>query len=427
MLVLVNFIDGAETFVLPGTLSLLQDDFGFSDTWAGSLATAAAIAGLVVVIPAGYLADHFRRTRVLGIVVTLWSALSILSAGALAFWMFFAARFGMGAANSLDNPPASSLLADYYPPISRGRIFAAQRVAWSLGVGVGVAVGGAVGEALGWRSAYLVFAGPGLCVALLAWLLPEPVRGQFDHVRQSPSTEAAHRSEELLVEMETEAAPPTGIREFLGEVGALARIPTARHFYIGLAITFAGFNGLAFWAPSFFEREHGLSEAAAGAITGGLVLFVALGGALLGGALGDRAADSASGGRARIVGVTLAVGSAVAGVGFLVDPLGPMLVLFAIGAFVISMAIPNFAAVIAEVIPARRRGAGFSIYYFLTLLGGALGPLLIGAVSDLTGSLQIAMAVAFLPAIPGGWYVYSAHGTLEQDAQAALGFPGPPG
>lgn len=405
-------------------MSLLQDDFGFNDLWAGSLGTAAAIAGLVVVVPAGYIADHFRRTRVLGIVVVLWSALSILSATAIAFWMFFAARFSMGAANSLDNPPASSLLADYYPPISRGRIFAAQRVAWSLGVGVGIAVGGAVGEAFGWRAAYLVFAGPGLCVALLAWLLPEPIRGQFDHVRRSPPEGERGGTEDLLIEME-EAVPPTRAREFLREVRALARIPTARHFYVGLAITFAGFNGLSYWAPSFFEREHGLGEAAAGAITGGLVLFVALGGALLGGAMGDRAAAAASGGRARIVGLTLAGGSLIAAIGFLIEPLGPMLLLFALGAFVISMAIPNFAAVIAEVVPARRRGAGFSIYYFLTLLGGALGPLIIGAVSELTDSLRLAMTFAFLPAIPGGWYVYASHRTLEEDAQAALRSPAP--
>ncbi len=422
MLVLVNFLDGAETFILPGTLSLLQDDFGFGDTLAGALATAAALAGLIVVLPAGYLADHFRRTRVLAIVVTLWSALSVLSAAAVAFWMFFAARFAMGAANSVDNPPASSLLADFYPPISRGRIFAVQRVAWSVGVGVGVAVGGAVGEALGWRAAYLVFVIPGLFVALLAWLLAEPTRGQFDHVRR-PGTEPEHPApEELAVEMELSETTPTrrSAREFVADARTLARIPTARHFYIGLAITFAGFNGIAFWIPSFLEREHDLGEAAAGAITGGLILFVALTGALLGGALGDRAASSGSGGRARIVGTTLAGGAVVGAVAFLFDALGPLLVLLAVASFVISMAIPNFAAVIAEVIPAARRGTGFSIYYFLTILGGAVGPLLIGVVSDLTDSLQLAMAASFLPAIPGGWYVYLAHRTLEDDATAAL-------
>lgn len=423
ILVLVNLMDGAETNLVPGTLSLLQDEFGFSDTVGGALATAAAVAGLLVVLPAGYLADHFRRTRLLAFVVVAWSALSLLSAAAVVFWMFFAARFLMGAANSLDNPPASSLLADYYPPISRGRIFAVQRLAFSIGVGLGIGVGGAVGEALGWRWAYLVFVGPGLVVALLCALLAEPIRGQLDRVRRvDDDARAPSEQEELLAEMELAEGPsgPGSARKFVADARALFRIPTARRFYVGLAITFAGFNGVAFWMPSFLERQHDLGEAAAGTITGGLVVLVALTGALVGGWIGDRASAAGTGGRARISGVTLAGGGAIAALGFAFESIGPQLAVFAVGAFVISMAIPNFAAAIAEVIPARRRGTGFSIFYFLTILGGALGPLLIGAVSDLSGSLRLAIAAALLPAVLGGWYVFGAHPTLEDDATAAL-------
>jgi len=424
VLVLVNFLDGAETNILPGTLSLLQDDFGFSDTAGGALATAMAAAGLLVVLPAGYIADHYRRTRTLAIVVALWSALSVLSAAALGFAMFAAARFAMGAANSLDNPPASSLIADYYPPVSRGRVFAVQRVAWSIGVGVGIAVGGAVGGALGWRAAYLVFVAPGLVVALLVGLLAEPRRGALDHVRTTGP--ASDREHDLVTEMELGEASPTrqGVREYLDGVRELTRIPTARRLYLGLGVAMAGFNGMAFWLPSFLERVHDLSEAAAGAVTGGLVVVVALSGALVGGHLGDRAAADGGSGRLSITGTALAGGAVLAAVAFPVPVVGPQLIVFAVGAFVLSMAIPNFAAAIAEVVPARRRGTGFSLYYFLTILGGALGPLVIGAVSDLTGSLTAAMAVSMLPAIPGGLYVLGARHTLEADARAAMGGPG---
>lgn len=424
VLVLVNFMDGAETSVLPGTLSLLQDDFGFSDTVGGVLATAAAFAGLIVVLPAGYVADHYRRTRTLAVVVTVWSALSVLSAAAVVFWMFFAARFAMGAANSMDNPPASSLLADFYPPISRGRIFAVQRLAWSIGVGVGIAVGGVVGEVLGWRAAYLVFAVPGLVVALLVAMLVEPPRGRLDHVRTVPdkSERPLDRQAELLAEMELGEQPEhrRSAREYLRQVRDLGRIPTARRLYLGLGVTFIGFNGVAFWLPSYLERRHDLGEGASGAITGGLVVVVALTGALIGGYFGDRASSGGTGGRAVIVGTSLAAGAAIAALAFAVSALAAQLAVFALGAFVISMAIPNFAAAIAEVIPARQRGTGFSLYYFVVILGGALGPLLIGAVSDITGSLTVAMAAAMLPAVPGGLYVLGARRSIEQDAAAAL-------
>lgn len=426
VLVLVNFIDGAETSILPGTLSLLQDDFGFSDTVGGALATATALAGLVVVLPAGYIADHYKRTRTLALVVVAWSALSVLSAAALTFAMFAAARFAMGAANSLDNPPASSLIADYYPPVSRGRVFAVQRLAWSIGVGVGIAVGGVVGGAFGWRAAYLVFAGPGLVVALLVGLLAEPRRGALDHLRTTDGDSDA--ANDLLVEMELGETSPTRqtVGEYLEGVRELTRIPTARRLYVGLGVAMAGFNGVAFWLPSFLERVHDLSEGAAGAVTGGLVVVVALSGALIGGLLGDRAASDGGGGRLTITGVALAGGAVVAAIAFPVPAVGPQMALFAVGAFLISMAIPNFAAAIAEVVPAHRRGTGFSLFYFVTILGGALGPLFIGGVSDLTGSLTTAMALAMLPAVPGGLYVLGARHTLVADAHDAMGREPPP-
>ena len=69
VLTAVNLVDGAESAVVIGALPLLQDEWGFSDAWAGAIATAAAVAGLVALLPAGWMADHLRRARVLGLVL----------------------------------------------------------------------------------------------------------------------------------------------------------------------------------------------------------------------------------------------------------------------------------------------------------------------------------------------------------------------
>ena len=118
-----------EANFIPGVLSLLQDEWGFGDTAAGAIPTAMAIAGLVVTLPAGYLADRHNRTTVLALVVASWSVFTLASALATSFAMFFAIRVLLGTAAHIDNPCSSSLITDFYPAESRARVFALQRAA----------------------------------------------------------------------------------------------------------------------------------------------------------------------------------------------------------------------------------------------------------------------------------------------------------
>ena len=90
ILVSVNFLDGMEANFIPGVLSLLQDEWGFGDTAAGAIPTAMAIAGLLVTLPAGYLADRHNRTTVLALVVASWSVFTLASALATSFAMCIA-------------------------------------------------------------------------------------------------------------------------------------------------------------------------------------------------------------------------------------------------------------------------------------------------------------------------------------------------
>ena len=149
ILVSVGLVEGIETNLTAGALPFLQDEFHFGDTLAGAIPTAAAIAGLASSLPGGYLADRYRRTSILGLVVASWAVLSTASTLATSFWMFFATRVVLGSANHLYNPAVASLLTDFYRPAVRARIFALQRVAQILGIAFGIGIGGLVGEAFG--------------------------------------------------------------------------------------------------------------------------------------------------------------------------------------------------------------------------------------------------------------------------------------
>ena len=117
---------------------------------------------------------------------------------------------------------------------------------------------------------------------------------------------------------------------------------------------------------------------------------------------------------------TLLVGALLVIVAFAVHVLALQMFIALFATFFILVAVPNFAAATAEVLPPRRRGTGFAAFTFVLVAGSALGPLLVGALSDATGSLRLALAAAALPAIPGAFVVRRAAHTIDADAAAAL-------
>lgn len=404
LLVSVNFLDGMEANLLPGVLSLLQDEWGFGDTAAGAIPTAMAIAGLFVTLPAGYIADRSRRTSVLAWVVASWSLFSVMSGLATAFWMFFAVRVVLGIAAHVDNPCSSSLITDFYPTESRARVFGLQRAAWYIGISIGVAVAGVLGDAFGWRAPFFVMVVPGLVVAFLLTRLPEPERGVLDGGPAEPADPVVDS---------------TRRGEIAADVRLLLRVQTLRHVFVGVAVAFAGFNGLGYWLHSFWERAYDLSEGEAATLTGALALVATVAGSWIGGVLGDRWHDRRATGRIELAGGSLFAGGALLVLAIVTPPLGVQFPLLVLAGVLLVSGMPSYAAAVADVLPVRRRGIGFALFTFLVTLSTALGPLLVGIASDLTGSLRGALVVGALPCMPGALVLLAARRTIAADRAAA--------
>ena len=444
ILVAVNFLDGMEGNFIPGILPLLQDEWGFGDTAAGAIPTAMAMAGLVVTLPAGYLADRAKRTRLLALVVASWSVFTMASGLVTAFWMFFLVRVLLGTAAHVDNPVTSSLITDFYPPESRARVFALQRAAWYMGISLGVAVGGVLGDAFGWRAPFFVMFAPGLVVAFFVWRLSEPVRGGLDGIEadrdaehepdadsgevraSSPQELDAPAYPALAADAVPSAADPEAqviARARRGELGddlrALLAVPSLRLIFVGVAVAFGGFNGLGYWLPTFWQREFELGEGQSAVLTGVVALSATLAGSWIGGVLGDRWHERRPTGRIDLAGRTLAVGGGLLAIALIMPSLALQIPVLIVAAVLIVSGMPSYAAAVADVLPASRRGIGFALFTFLVTLSTALGPLGVGIVSDLTGSLRGALVAAALPCVPGALVLLRARRTIVDDMDAA--------
>lgn len=121
----------------------------------------------------------------LGIAAILWSACTGVSALATNFWLLLVPRFGLGIFESACNPPAYSLIADYFPPDMRTRANSIYSFGIYIGGGLSSLTTVLEGVLGTWQATYVVIAaiGGGFGVLCVLFVL-EPKRGRFDDAQQ---------------------------------------------------------------------------------------------------------------------------------------------------------------------------------------------------------------------------------------------------
>jgi MFS family permease len=410
ILALVAFIDALDRGILPGALAEVQDDFGFGDTAAGFLGTAFVLTGFLVTLPSGYLADRYRRTRIIAVVMASWGAISALNSAVRSYGQFLVVRAALGVGETVDNPSSQSLIADYYPTGIRGRAYAYHRILPFVGGALGTVLGGVVAATLGWRWAFILVGVPGSLLAIAVWRLPEPARGESDGLA------AQHDAREH------------GVGAMLRDLRVATSVPTLRSLMIGSAIASGALSGLGFWAPSFYERHTDLGTGGGASVAGLLILAGALGGTVAGGQITDRIHDRYEGTPMLVAGVSQFAGAALLMPTFLPLPLYVRLPLQLVAVALIVGGLVAIPVMITEVVPAAVRGITFSITGFLSSVVSALSPLAIGFVADrfpteLDGETKGDLAKAFLIMTPlvliGALVLLSGRRHVSKDIAAA--------
>ncbi|MDS1269861.1 MFS transporter [Lipingzhangella sp. LS1_29] len=423
VLFFVGLVDRIETYIASGALPFLQEEWGFSDTMGGMIMTAPLIVGAIMLVPAGYLSDRANRTGLIAAVVAVWSLLMLGSALAPVFLFFFITRVLLGAADTIDNPASGSLLADYYPPRTRAKAFGWVRLTNFAGVALGSLLGAVVAELFGWRWAFACMVIPGLIVAVLCWRLREPLRGFLDQViARNPSQPVTE--EELGQDRSMSARPGM---TFPQQFGHIWRIPTLRLVSVGLALLTLGLTGIFWWIPSLAVRTFGITESQGGLINAFVILVGVVSGAIFGSYLGTRWHWTRVAGRLLAGGLAILLGSVLLIPTLAMTTVPTFVALLTASCFVMAIAIPNLYASIADVVSATSRGVGFAVLNFFIIGGSAAGPLVIGAISDMTGGSLVAGMYSLVPLMAlGGGLVLGARRHFGDDAERVLAQAGQP-
>jgi MFS transporter, Spinster family, sphingosine-1-phosphate transporter len=391
ILAFINLFSYLDRYVVAGVLeSLKHSDLGLSDTDLGSLMSGFLVVYTLLAPVFGALGDRRSRPRLIALGVACWSVATVMSGFAVNFLSLFAARAAVGVGEAAYVTIAPSLLSDYFPVRQRGRVMAIFFCAIPVGSALGYVVGGLVDKHFGWRAAFFVAGVPGLVLAALCLLLRDPPRGIQDHPT-APSQ-----------------APRLTPRSSMGRdawltYGRLLRNKPYLLTVLGYAAYTFGIGGLAYWMPAFLERARGIPRSEATVSFGTIVVVTGFVGTFVGGWLGDHFAK-----RARHAYLWL---SAIATL--LAAPLVWMaLTTTSNSLYVISMVTaqlllflstgPINAAIVNLVVAGERATAIALSVFAIHLLGDALSPLMVGALSD-AFSLQQGIKILPVAVLIGGF------------------------
>ena len=221
------------------------------------------------------------------------------------------------------------------------------------------------------------------------------------------------------------------VHDLLGRnLKTLAQIPTLRWLYVGLGMYAVLQISVGTWFPALLMRAYPIKEDVAGLVMGVVTIF-GIAGPLLGGVLADRWQRKRADGRMRLASLSIAIASIFALLILLaaVDINNKPLMIFCaammpLHSISVGMAFPAVAATTQDVVPPKLRGLSWGLALVaLFVLGGAWGPLLVGAISDGFGGgyqgLALGLAIAALFGFVASWLWFMSERYVEQDLKRA--------
>jgi MFS transporter, Spinster family, sphingosine-1-phosphate transporter len=374
----INFLNYLDRYTLPAVLEPLGRDLALTDAQRGWLGSAFLLSYMVTAPLFGALGDRRSRPRIISLAIAAWSLATASTWLVRSFEGLLCLRAVVGVGEAAYYGLGVAMLCDLVPERQRALKLTWFFLAIPLGSAIGFGLAGVIAEHLGWRASFLVCGLPGLLVALAMWFVKDPERGAND-----------------LVADETRD---------LG-FGQRLRFLLTHRVWLATTACYVGYTfamgALTHWSASFLERVHGVGTGSAGLTFGAMAAVTGIGGTLAGGALTQRLQARHPDIDVHFSSATLVL-AAIGVAGYLLLPglyasLGAlftaMLLLFASTTPINNLTVSSLPASI------RAFGASLNVF-FIHLLGDAISPAAVGAISDRSGATASSLAHALLVTLP---------------------------
>lgn len=378
----VGFIDRIVVNVL---VEPIKGEFRLSDAQVSLMAMAFTVLNVGLGLVIARFAERTRRLSLIAVGTLLWSAATAVCGLAASWVQLLLARMGVGVGEAIGLPSNQSVVSDYFPPNRRGLAISVLMLAPPIGAFVGFVGGGWIAQEYDWRFTFLMAAVPGLVLAVLVWMfVAEPPRGRHDPAKD-------------------DAVPP------MGEVlRRLFLLPSARNLVIGSALAAMLGFGLNYFFTSLMIRKFEVGLAEAGLYSGLIASLPAALSVVGSGWLADRLSGRSPAAYALIPAVCLLIGGPLYVLAITRDSLPLLLGLVCVTTFLTFGYLGVTYAALQNLMHPRMRVSASAVLNVVYGIASALGPFLLGALSDrMALSYSPAQGLAVAMAIAGALYVWA--------------------
>jgi MFS family permease len=365
---LFNFFDR----VIPSVVAEpIRKEWGLSDVQLGLVFSAFTIVYAVAGLPLGRMADTCSRKKIMGWGLMAWSLLTGATGAAWNYASFFVVRLFVGVGEASYAPAATSLIGDLLPSNKRSRAMGFFMLGLPIGLVLAFFTIGAMVKASGsWRAPFFIAMVPGILLGFFMFFIKEPARGAAE-----ASKVVQHKIDRPIRRILSIRTMwwiiPAGI---VGNIAAYAAngflVPLIQRFFqvplqtaamaTGVIVGISGLIGLTFGA-TLADKLHAVNERAR-LYYGGLSMI----------------------GAAVLIWYAMKMGN---------GGLTIFVALFALGWLLQYNFYPSVYPAIQDIVEPQLRGTAMALYFALMyVLGGATGPVIVGALSD--HAAQAAMIAA---------------------------------
>jgi MFS family permease len=360
VLALINFVNFADRSVIFPLFPLLRQQMSLTDGQLGSLITGLLVVLALASIPCGLFADRFSRRQIIVGGVLFWSIATIACGFASSFLLLLISRSLIGVGEAAYAPAAQSMISDSFPYQRRAMAQSIFAIGMLLGGAAGQAFGAIMGEVHGWKFTFIVVGLVCMIPALFVFKLPEPPR-----------------------------RPRSGVLPIF----TLLRVPAFIAMIVaGTCITFASVSILA-WGIDFAVSYKAFSLREASVSLAAVALLSLLLGVLSGGYLADRLHRKYPYGRIIVIAAAFLFAAPFVLLAIQTDEKWVFLTALFIGGYFMSWYHGPVTAVLHDLTPQSAHATAIGVYMFVTQFVGAVGPHLIGRISD-ASDLQLGLQVA---------------------------------
>jgi MFS family permease len=360
----------------------ISETFGINNQQWGWINSGALIVATILYPIWGYLYDRYARAKLLALASFVWGATTWLNAIVRSFGGFLVTRASTGIDDS-SYPGLFTLVADYFGPNLRGKVYGILQLAQPLGFLLGMILALIVAPMVGgWRSIFYLTGSLGLVVALFIYF----------GVKEMPRGKAEPEFENMA-EMAT-------FHFSWKEAGEIFK---KRTMWFIFAQGFAGqfpWNVIVYFFFAYLERERGY-DASSILFTMAPVILILAAGYYVGGSLGDFFFQRTKKGRILVSSAGVLLGAVFLALAITtpVEARTQFFIFMCLTAIFMPLSSANVIATVYDVTVPEVRSTAQAVEYFVENTGAAFAPVITGIVAD-TFNLQTAILV--IPLIAWG-------------------------